>query len=379
MDHQDQARGLMVGLAAGNLLGIRYEGGWSAADIRREFPDGIREIHAKPGFPDDDDLAQAIVLAEASAAGDLDLDDLGRRFWEWGERNGGGMGSHTKQVLCRYGGDWPQRLQRNEAQGGTRWSSEAPREPRGVSAADASYNAWLDSYRPRHDDYNAGNGAVMRCPPLAIRWRDDDTVLVRKSILSAVVTHWDPRCSWSVLLVNLAAASCLRAETELIDAKRLLARAAAALRNLPAECDRFNLDPAQPPEPILDALDLAFTPSISADALELEHPFGYTTQTLKAALWAAHQPDNLEDGLSAIVSAGGDTDTNGAAAGALLGARFGLSGIPIRWRKRIAEIRVSRGPYDDWPPRPPLEEYADRLLDACLERNPTAERDIKQL
>ena len=91
----DKARGLMAGIAVGNLLGLPYEGRrWNRAAIAAEFPKGIREIAAKSGWPDDDDLAQSIILAEASIAADAyDIDDLAHRFWAWAETNGAGMGS----------------------------------------------------------------------------------------------------------------------------------------------------------------------------------------------------------------------------------------------------------------------------------------------
>ena len=75
----DRARGLMAGIAAGNLLGIVQEG-WPRERIAAEFPEGVREIEARSGYPDDDDVAQAIVIAAAAAEGPLDPHDLGRRF-----------------------------------------------------------------------------------------------------------------------------------------------------------------------------------------------------------------------------------------------------------------------------------------------------------
>ena len=45
-----------------------------------------------------------------------------------------------------------------------------------------------------------------------------------------------------------------------------------------------------------------------------------------------------------IIEGGGDTDTNGAVAGAVLGARYGMSAIPERWldcvpqRSRIEKL-----------------------------------------
>ena len=105
-DTTERARGLMVGIATGNLLGIVQEG-WSRRRVAEAFPDGVREIAADIGYPDDDDLAQAIVIAEAAEQGPLDPGDLGRRLWEWAETNGLGMGGLTGHVLELYGGDVP--------------------------------------------------------------------------------------------------------------------------------------------------------------------------------------------------------------------------------------------------------------------------------
>ena len=67
-------------------------------------------------------------------------------------------------------------------------------------------------------------------------------------------------------------------------------------------------------------------------------------------LWAAVTPINLEGALIALVGAGGDTDTNAAVAGAVLGARYGASAIPQRWLECI-------------PQRGRIERLADDLLD----------------
>lgn len=36
-----------------------------------------------------------------------------------------------------------------------------------------------------------------------------------------------------------------------------------------------------------------------------------------------------------VANRGGDSDTNGAITGALLGARFGLKGVPPEWVERV--------------------------------------------
>jgi hypothetical protein len=78
---------------------------------------------------------------------------------------------------------------------------------------------------------------------------------------------------------------------------------------------------------------------------------GYTLKAMQVGLWALRQKLSFKEVLVEVVEAGGDTDTNGAVAGAVMGARVGLSGIPPRWRDNIRD--------PDY-----LIELADRLFDA---------------
>ena len=363
MELEDRARGAIVGLAAGNLLGIKFEFGWDADRIRGHYPNGVTDIEAKPGYPDDDDLAQALALAVACTGVDqLEIEDFARLLWEWAELNGAGMGPHTRRTLRRYGGHRPLRQLPNEIRRGVRPTGQV-RQPDGMSIRDASYEAWYTS-RLRYDDFNAGNGSIMRCAPVAVRWWYDDVRVVRNSVVSAAATHWDPRCLWSAALSNLATASQLRARPQDLSPTNLLLRAQRSLNALAAECAQFNLDPFAPPEPVLEALFLSLDDATRIETLGLEGANnGYVIVTLKAALWAAKHAESFEQGLSDVVCAGGDTDTNAAAAGAVLGARFGIEAIPNRWRNAIETVRQNRGPRGDWPVRQPLAGYADRLLE----------------
>jgi ADP-ribosylglycohydrolase len=58
---------------------------------------------------------------------------------------------------------------------------------------------------------------------------------------------------------------------------------------------------------------------------------------MEIALWTAQHEPNLERGLIWLASAGGDTDTNAAVAGGLMGARDGEEAIPSRWLDSIAQ------------------------------------------
>jgi ADP-ribosylglycohydrolase len=62
---------------------------------------------------------------------------------------------------------------------------------------------------------------------------------------------------------------------------------------------------------------------------------GFVLDTLECAIWTWWQHDDFEEGLVAVVNLGGDTDTNAAVAGALLGAQCGLDAIPQRWREKV--------------------------------------------
>ena len=278
----DRYRGTMLGVAVGNALGLHVEGA-SAATVAERFGH-ITDIDPKVReTPWDDDLAQTVVLAEALLEGDdLDLDDLARRLLAWREANGRGIGALTWQVL-------------DELEEGT-------------PAHDAARVVWERTGRS-----SAGNGAVMRCWPVALRWLHDPERLVREARTSALVTHHDPRCEWStVASVMLAAGTLLGRDLELPRLARALEEAGA-------------------PGEVTDALRAAEAASL--DDLALDDPFamGYTLKAMQVAAWAGRQEPDVARVLSDVVSAGGDTDTNGAVAGAIMGARLGARAIPQRW------------------------------------------------
>jgi ADP-ribosylglycohydrolase len=340
-DVLDRCRGSMVGLAVGNLMGVCQEG-MSRHQLLCRYPGGIREIEALPGYPDDDDLAQAVILADACLAADhLEVEDLARRFWAWGEENGLGMGGLTRRALTHFGGALPQQARGTETR---------PRQPEGCPAHSAAREAWEESGRCA-----AGNGAVMRCAPVAVRWMHSELALVLNTVVSAVATHYDPRCVWSSVVVNLCIAALLRGSR--LGAEDLLSRAGSAIENVSAVLVAFGVagHSAGVPRRVRQAMDLGA--AVDPAGLQLDGgTIGYTLKTMRVALWCAWHAEDFEEALIDVVSEGGDTDTNGAVAGAVLGARFGAAAIPRRWRERTTKLRHGRTP---------LEEWADRLSEAA--------------
>ena len=63
---------------------------------------------------------------------------------------------------------------------------------------------------------------------------------------------------------------------------------------------------------------------------------GYVLDTLEAALWSVWNTNSFEDAVLLAANLGDDADSVAATAGQLAGALYGASGIPARWRDRLA-------------------------------------------
>ena len=63
---------------------------------------------------------------------------------------------------------------------------------------------------------------------------------------------------------------------------------------------------------------------------------GYCVTALEAAIWAVAGADDFRSAVLRAANLGDDADTTAAIAGQLAGARWGASGIPDRWRSKLA-------------------------------------------
>ena len=309
---QDRGRGALLGLAAGNLLGLPMEGA-SYRDIGRRYPEGVTEIDSlEVSRPLDDDLAQAVDLGEALLAGGDYTGEFAQRLVRWRRENGRGIGITTSEVIDE--------LERGR---------ELPEPARIIY---------------ERKNRIAPNGGVMRCAPVALARYSAPELLVSDSAVTCAVTHIAPTCQWSCVIINTAIALLLRGITP--DLRALLAAAQAdGAPNLAAAASDDGI-----PSAVLDSVSSGYPVAAGPDWLRHDQRLiGHTLLALQAGLWAAVTPHNLEDALVGIVSAGGDTDTNGAVAGAVLGARYGASAIPQRWLDCI-------------PQRERIETLAFRLL-----------------
>lgn len=85
---------------------------------------------------------------------------------------------------------------------------------------------------------------------------------------------------------------------------------------------------------------------------------GWVLFALQIAFHQMFHAESFEKGLVSTVMLGGDADTNGCIAGALLGAMFGQAGIPTRWAETCLSCEAPRPA--DYRTRD-LLELADKL------------------
>ncbi|MBA3947733.1 MAG: ADP-ribosylglycohydrolase family protein [Herpetosiphonaceae bacterium] len=304
MSLQDRFRGVIAGLAVGDALGGPVEF-MSPQEIITKRGKPVREmigggwLKLKPGETTDD-TAMARALAESVVAlGDFDCDDVARRYVLWLKTGPKDIGNITRRAL--------------EA-----WQ-------KGVTLPHAAAAAHRLT-----GGKSAGNGSIMRCAPLALRYAWDERRLIDSSRDDALITHFDPEAGSGSMAVNLLIAHLLRDEP----LGQALATVAGRLRGMPRTAAHV--------------ADLFEQVDPQADSRTLPNS-GYVLDTIRIVLWALKGNSSFEEAVVAAVNCGGDADTQGAVAGALAGARWGYAAIPQRWLEPLQD-------------RDRLLTLADRLL-----------------
>jgi ADP-ribosyl-[dinitrogen reductase] hydrolase len=286
-----RARGALLGLVAGNQLGVPTEHMGTPDAIRKAFPNGVVDLAPPPkNSPYDDDAAMALLLGESLLASKgFDANDVARRWVKWMKVDGRGIGFTTKRALTLI---------------------DRGKEPFEAGRLTNQENPGR----------SAGNGSVMRCIPVALRYHDDPDRLIRVSTQQAAITHADERCTWGAAAVNLAARELLHGNIYFVDEvmHRIGDRAPRVLR------DAIHRVPRERES------DLPIARAGEA---------GYVVHCVEIAFWFVTHDRSLEEALIALAQAGGDTDTNAAVAGALLGARYGDVALPPRWINQVTGVQ----------------------------------------
>ncbi|MEA2023549.1 MAG: ADP-ribosylglycohydrolase family protein, partial [Actinomycetota bacterium] len=274
-----------------------------------------------------DDTQMAICIAQQAATGDLDLDELGDRFIAWSSE-ATDVGNQTRAVL-------------SPAQNGS------------------DLHAIAAQHYIRSPSHSAGNGSLMRTGPVALAYLGDRDRIAEVAASISALTHADPLAIDACVLWSLAIDEAI--ETGAIPEIR------NGLSHLPADRrDNWTAlieDAEERPQGV-------FTPN------------GFVVTAFQAA-WSSivHTPipddqpsRHLRATLENAVRIGSDTDTVAAIAGALLGAIWGSSAVPLEWKAamhgwpghtttrdlvRLAMLTINGGDDDGagWPSAPDLLAY----------------------
>jgi len=304
-----RARAALLGQLAGDALGSLVEFD-SPEDIRRQYPDGPREL-ADGGTWDTiagqptDDGEMALALARTIVAHGKYLPDAARRAY-------------------------------------TDWYNSMPFDC-GTTIANAL------SGSPNRD--SQANGALMRISPLGIFGANHEpTQVARWARQDAALTHPHPICQDANALFAMAIAHGVRtgcSNHEIYEA-------------ITDWATQMNVDRA-----LREAIDGA----AKAPPQDYVHKQGWVLIALRNALWQLLHAPSLEEGVVDTVRRGGDTDTNAAIAGALLGAVYGREAIPQQWSATLKNCRPQQGRLGVKKPRPEIywpvdaEELAAKLCE----------------
>ncbi len=288
-----RAQGCLLGQLAGDSLGglVEFQG---ADRIRAEHPGGVRDLvdggtwHNLAGQPTDDS-EMALMLA--------------RVLVHEGRYDAG-------KVLDAYARWWPQAWDR----GGT--LRQALREA--VSVQQTAERLLLVAKHA--NQVSQANGSLMRISPLGIFGAGQPAEAADCARQDSGLTHPNPVCR-DCCAVFVAAIAHTIAHGDGPEAAH-----AAAL----AEASRPGVQ-----EVVRQTLERARL----APPADYQDQMGWVLIALQNAFWQLLHSASLEEGVVDTVMHGGDTDTNGAIAGALLGAVHGREAVPTRWQLALLSCR----------------------------------------
>ncbi len=295
-----RGQGCLLGQFAGDSLGglVEFEG---ADYIASHYPQGVRLLAdggawgTIAGQPTDDSELALCLARSIVAAGGYDPEAAARAYAWWYNSGPFDKGDTTRQALI----------------------PAARSFGHGQSAADAA--------RAAASTTSQANGAMMRVCPIGVAGasRSPDTV-IQWARADAELTHPHPVCQSANAVFAEAIAFAIRVGASPAETYE---HACATAAEIGAETS------------VRETLALA----ASAAPADYSKQQGWVLIALQNAFFQLlHAPD-LEAGVVDSIMRGGDTDTNAAIAGALLGAVHGRDAIPSQWVDRILTCRPLEG------------------------------------
>ncbi|MDR2253010.1 MAG: ADP-ribosylglycohydrolase family protein [Bifidobacteriaceae bacterium] len=298
---RNRAAGVLLGQAIGDALGVPYEFRRPPRPGEARMLGGGLGNHAPGEWSDDTQMA--VCIAEAAAAGaDLtSLTGLGavaERFLCWLDSSPGDIGNLTATVL--------RGAEREVRQ------LPPPRDPATVATI------MLERSELAGAGGSAGNGGLMRTAVVGLSALDDRDRVADAARRVCALTHASQHPQESCVIWSEAV------------------RVAVADGRLDVRAGFDLLSPAS-----RDYWQAKIAQAEAGDPSRFNSN-GWTVTALQAAWAAIHatrdlgdDPDRFEATLQLAISIGHDTDTVAAIAGGLLGAYFGVSGMPADLAGRV--------------------------------------------
>ena len=297
---KNRAAGVLIAQACGDALGVPYEFGV------RELPDNEAPKMLGGGlggflpgeFSDDTQMALCIAWAgqrHGTLTSSAALDEVASWFLKWYGQHPADVGNQTRAVLTS--------------------ANALMRQDSTLSPAQACTQA-AQKFTETHER-SAGNGALMRGGIVGlVGLHHGREVMADVARRIAALTHADPLVLDScVLLAEMVRVAVLDATLQPL-----------------AGLDLIDADRRAQWQDWVDSATGVHPKTIEAN--------GSTFGAYRAA-WAAISttddgtPGHLKRALELAVRCENDTDTVAAIAGAMLGARYGLSAVPAAWRRAV--------------------------------------------
>lgn len=328
-EYKDRCRGMLVGLAVGDVLGANLEFTKSShkeitdAEVSHMF-DGM---YPKGAWTDD--TSMALCLADSLLEkGGYDSYDVMQKYSDWVNN---GYRSYDGKPATDVGGQ--------------------------VRAAVSAYDndsKIVHAGEPRTN--NAGNGAIMRLAPIIIAATTLDFIKIKDSvnlpfgvlfydednadcefINSSIIGNVQQLCKISARETHYSTEA--EAATELFGTMLYCAARLNNKRYMWAFLTRLIIDNKEAWGIYKRIDDMICTDGRTeiTDGKNLVDLGGYIVDSIAIALWGLLKFDSFEDGMKAVLKLGGDTDTNGAIYGQLAGAYYGYKAIPAGWKRDTLE------------------------------------------
>jgi len=184
-------------------------------------------------------------------------------------------------------------------------------------------------------DYDSqANGAMMRISPLGIFGAGYSlTEVANWARQDALLTHPNPVCLDANALFAMAIAEAVNRET--------------SPEALYRKVCQWGVDMDLAP-----SLATAISRAADGPPADYNSSAGWVLVAFQNALYQLLHAPNLEEGVVDTVMQGGDTDTNAAICGALLGAVYGRDAIPTQWEDAVLKCEPDKDNPRVKQPRP---------------------------